>query len=325
MWAFGNDASIKSVDRQNILVVDDEAQVCDFLAEALTFLDHNVMTAKSGDEALKYLERQSYSIVIVDMDMPIMDGMDLIEIILGQIDKPPDIIAITGHTMQYKYTDVVAAGAVDFITKPFTIDELEAKVNRIIRERTMRRELESLAVRDHLTGLYNRRFFHKAAKREIVRASRYQTSLFLLYIDIDRFKEYNDTHGHNAGDIVLMQLAKILNCSIRSEVDSAFRFGGDEFTVLVTCANGALEKAPDQAAKVAHRIREKYNEHGLNPTSLSIGLAVYQSRTEDMDENIKDMMHRADRALYYVKSQLGGDNIYYEDHLEAPAVSSTFT
>lgn len=325
MLDFDSDTAIKSADRQKILVVDDEPQVCDFLAEALTFFDHSVVTAKSGDEALKYLERQSYSIAIVDMDMPIMDGMELIEIIVGQIDKPPDIIAITGHTMRYKYTDVVAAGAVDFITKPFTIDELEAKVNRIIRERTMRHELERLAVRDHLTGLYNRRFFQKVAKREIVRASRYQTSVFLLYIDIDHFKEYNDTHGHNAGDRALMQLAKILNCSIRNEVDSAFRFGGDEFTVLVTCANGALEKASVQAAKVAHRIREKYNEHGLSPTSLSIGLAIYRNRTGELDEDIKDMVHRADRALYHVKSQLGGDNIYYEEQLEAITVSSQFT
>jgi len=317
MMDFDSDTLIKSTHPQKILVVDDEPQVCDFLAEALTYLGHGVVTAGSGEEALKHLEDQEYSMVIADMDMPVMDGMELIKIIVNQINKSLDIIAITGHSMRYKYTDVVAAGAVDFITKPFTLNELEAKVNRIIRERTMRMELERLAVRDHLTGLYNRRFFQKVAKREVVRASRYQTSLFLLYIDIDRFKEYNDQYGHNAGDILLIQLAEILNSSVRSEVDSAFRFGGDEFTVLVTCLNGTNETAPDQAMKVANRIRKNYNERRLSPTSLSIGMALFHDKTEDMEEDIKDMIHRADRALYYVKSQLGGDDIHYDEQSEA--------
>ncbi|MCK8602895.1 GGDEF domain-containing response regulator [Desulfoferrobacter suflitae] len=312
MTTMENDVLMQPAVTQSILVVDDDEQVCEFLAEALTFLGHRVVTAENGEEALKLLRNDRFSIVIADMDMPVMDGMELIQHIVSDIKNAPAIIAITGHSMQYKYTDVVAAGAVDFITKPFTLDELEAKVNRIIRERTLLKELERLAVRDHLTGLYNRRYFHKVVKREVIRALRYDSSIFLLYIDIDHFKEYNDRHGHNAGDSLLVMLADILSSSIRDQVDSAFRFGGDEFTVLVTSLNGSDQAAVDQALKVAYRIRTKYNRQGLHPTSLSIGMALFQNKTDSIDEDIRNMIHRADCALYYVKNQLGGDSIHYD-------------
>ncbi len=135
--------------------------------------------------------------------------------------------------MKYKYTDVIAAGAADFITKPFTLNELEAKLNRLIRERCLRQELELLAVRDPLTGLYNRRFFRKWSGEEVVRALRYDHPLFLFFFDIDHFKAYNDQNGHQAGDVLLIQLAEVLKSSIREDVDTAFRYGGDEFTVLL--------------------------------------------------------------------------------------------
>jgi len=301
---------------QKILIVDDDQQVCDFLAEALSFLGHEVATAGEGSEALQRLQQGGFSLVIADMDMPVMDGMELIKNIVAEESAAPDIIAMTGHTMKYKYTDVVAAGAVDFIIKPFTLNELEAKVNRIIRERFMRSELERLAVRDPLTGLYNRRFFRKVVRREVVRASRYQTSLFMLYLDVDAFKEYNDQFGHGAGDDLLVRLADVLNSSIRHEVDTAFRFGGDEFTVLLTCLTGENEASLDHSLKVAQRIREKYNKLSFQPTSLSIGLAAFIEKTGDLEEDVEDWIHRADRALYYVKHKLNGDNIHFSGQSE---------
>lgn len=310
------DTDAARLNSQQILVVDDDQQVCDFLAEALAFLGHEVATASDGKVALQRLQNGRFSLVIADMDMPVMDGMELIKNIVAEEGGAPDIIAMTGHTMKYKYTDVVAAGAVDFIIKPFTLNELEAKVNRIIRERFMRTELERLAVRDPLTGLYNRRFFHNVVRREVVRASRYQTSLFMLYLDVDAFKDYNDRFGHGAGDVLLVSLAEVLNSSIRNEVDTAFRFGGDEFTVLLTCLTGEDETTLDHAIKVAQRIREKYNKLSLQPTSLSIGLAAFEEKTGDLDQDIEDLIHRADRALYYVKHKLKGDNIRVDGHSE---------
>lgn len=291
---------------QNILVVDDEEQVCDLLAEALTFMGHNVFTAGDGREAMEQIEKMPFAIVITDMDMPRMDGMDLIRHITTTRNGT-DIIAITGHTMKYKYTDVVAAGAADFITKPFTLNELEAKLNRLLRERYLREELEHLAVRDPLTALYNRRFFQKVIRKEVIRAERYEHSLFIFFCDVDRFKDYNDQQGHPAGDDLLVKLAEILKCSIRAGVDTAFRFGGDEFTVLLP----HLEQA--NAEKVAERIRQKYESLKLDPTSISIGVARYIKRSGETGRDIDDMIRRSDAALYHAKGVLGGNRIHFDE------------
>lgn len=291
---------------QKILVVDDEQQVCDVLTEALTYMGHEVSTAGDGEDALDKIERSPFNVVITDMDMPRMDGMELINRLVAKL-QGIDIIAITGHTMKYKYTDVVAAGAADFITKPFTLNELEAKLNRVVRERLLVEELERLAIRDHLTGLFNRRFFHSVVRKEAIRAMRYRHALFLFFFDIDRFKDYNDQKGHQAGDELLVRFARILETSIREDVDMAFRYGGDEFVAL-------LPHLPEeQAAGVAERIRENYNRLAMTPTTLSIGIAQYRSLGVSVDEDVDDLIRRSDRALYYAKNDLGRDNTHFDE------------
>lgn len=290
---------------QKVLVVDDERQVCDIIADALVYIGHDVVTAGDGEEALEKVGTDTYTIVITDMDMPKMDGMELIRH-LARDHASIDVIAITGHTMKYRYTDVVAAGAADFITKPFTLDELEAKLNRLIRERLLREELERLAIRDPLTGLYNRRFFQKVARTEAIRAVRYRHELYLFYIDIDLFKQFNDQNGHQAGDELLVRLADVLRASIREDVDTVFRFGGDEFTVL-------LPYLPtDQASMVAARIQKNYANERFDPTSLSIGIARYKTVNGNLDDDIADMVRRADMALYHAKTNLGRNSLYFD-------------
>ena len=292
-------------DSQSILVVDDEQQVCDILAEALTFMGHAVRVARDGLEALRALEESTFDIIITDMDMPRMDGMELIKNLVAERNGI-DIIAITGHSMKYKYTDVVAAGAADFITKPFTLNELEAKLNRLIRERHLRRELERLATRDPLTGLYNRRFFQRVIRSEAIRSTRYQHPLFLFFIDIDRFKDFNDQMGHQAGDDLLVKLAEVLRSSIREEVDTSFRYGGDEFTIL-------LPHLPvEQATIVAERLRKNFKDLDFAPTSLSIGIGRFLQRTDNVDHDVEDMIRRADMALYHAKHHLGRDCFFFD-------------
>jgi len=291
---------------QSILIVDDEQAIRDILAEALRLMGHHVETAGDGVEAVQKIEQEDFSIVITDMMMPRMDGMELIEYLVNN-RKWIDIIAITGHTMSYQYTDVIAAGAADFIAKPFTINELEAKLKRIFRERHLLEELERLAVKDPLTGLYNRRLFEKTARKEAGRAARYNHPLCLFYIDIDNFKEYNDLHGHQAGDQVLKEVARILTTIVRQNVDTAYRFGGDEFTLLLphlTC---------EAARKVASRIIEAYNRLQLEPTHLSIGGALYLHMTDNVDQNLDDLVRRSDRALFFAKHSLGGNGAHFDE------------
>ena len=291
---------------QDILVVDDEQSIREFLSEALERLGHRVQTACDGKAAIEKVKEGHFGIIITDMIMPRMDGMELIRYLVEN-QKGVNIIAITGHTMSYQYTDVIAAGASDFIAKPFTINELEAKLNRILRERRLLEELERLAVKDPLTGLYNRRLFRKVSRGEAFRSVRYHHPLCLFFFDIDNFKEYNDIHGHQAGDELLTRLAKVLSASVRKNIDTAYRFGGDEFTLL-------LPHLPGEAAmKVAGRIRDTYNKLGFQPTSLSIGVALFLSKTGDVDKDIDDMVQRSDRALYYAKHNLGGNDAHLDE------------
>ena len=292
---------------QKILVVDDEPQACDIISDALTSWGHKVEVAYDGSEAVDKIASMDFNIVITDMDMPRMDGMELVEHIVRNYAHI-DVIAITGHIMRYKYTEVVEAGAADFITKPFSLNELKAKLNRLIRERCLREQLERLAVHDPLTSLCNRRSFEENARREAMRAVRYHHTLFLFFMDIDNFKNFNDLYGHQAGDRLLIRVAALLTNSIRENVDLVYRYGGDEFIML-------LPHLPvDQAQRVAERICWKYNLLELKPTTLSIGIARFIEKSGSIDQDIEDMIQRADNALYTAKKDLGKNCVHVDNH-----------
>ncbi len=291
---------------QTVLVVDDEPQVCEILSDALISKGHRVETAGDGMEAIEKLKSAEFTIVITDMDMPRMDGMQLIEYIVKN-HAGVDIIAITGHVMRYKYTDVIEAGAADFITKPFSLDELEAKLNRVVRERDLREQLAKLAIRDPLTGLQNRRSVDGSARKEAIRTIRYQHSLYLFFLDVDNFKEYNDLYGHQAGDALLIETANLLLNSIRENIDSVFRFGGDEFVMLLP------HLTAEQALGVAERIRGKFNAVKLIPASLSIGIAEFMEKSGTIDQDIQDLIQRADAALYSAKKGNGKDRVCVDE------------
>ncbi|MGC8490494.1 MAG: GGDEF domain-containing response regulator [Syntrophobacteraceae bacterium] len=295
-----------AVPSQAILVVDDEPQACEIISDALSAWGHKVDIAYNGGEALEKIKVKDFTIVITDMDMPRIDGMELIEHVAREHSQI-DVIAITGHIMKYKYTEVVAAGAADFITKPFSLNELEAKLNRLIRERCLREELERLAVRDPLTSLHNRRSFEENARREAMRAVRYKHTLFLFFMDVDNFKQYNDVHGHRAGDGLLMKAGELLTGSIRENIDSVYRYGGDEFVML-------LPHLPvDQARGVAERISWKFNLLYSKPTAFSVGIARFIEKSGTIDQDIEDMILRADKALYTAKRDLDNNHVHVDE------------
>ncbi|MBW1682868.1 MAG: diguanylate cyclase [Deltaproteobacteria bacterium] len=271
-----------------ILVVDDEEAVREPLAEMLRFLGFRVQSRASGEEALKELEAKEYTFLLTDMKMPGMDGMELIE----QAKKAhPEltVIAMTGYSKGYRYIDVINAGATDFINKPFGVEELEAKIRRAASERDIRRELARLSITDSLTGLYNQRHFYSRLKEEITRATRQHHGLALILLDLDDFKIYNDTHGHLAGDELLQKLGTIINASIREGVDSGYRYGGDEFAVILIDADLQV------AAEIARRIEGTF--HKESGMSASTGFATFQKGM-----SAEDLVAEADRNLYSRKS-----------------------
>ncbi len=291
------------VNRQekSVLCVDDNQGIRDLLHEIISRLGHNITTALDGIDALEKLEDNVFDIVITDLNMPRMDGVKLIKRIKTDF-KNIDVIAITGYQMTYNYTDLIALGASDFISKPFKVNELEARINRIIRERELQAELERLSIRDGLTGLYNRRHYDYSLRYEAIRAFRQDYSLYLLFIDLDGLKTYNDKYGHQQGDDLLRQLAKVILANVRTEVDSAYRYGGDEFAVILPHANR------QQALMVAQRLLTKYNTRSLSSTSLSIGLAKLEGSRETLEEDLETLMKKADQALYLAKTK-GGNRV----------------
>lgn len=286
--------------KNKILIVDDDPVILKLMGTILCTIGYDCDTVADGLAAVEKLKKENFTVVITDMTMPNMDGMELLKHVR---DNYPwiDVIVVTGYTEAYSYTDVIKAGASDFISKPFNNDELEAKLNRVIREQQLIRKLEHLSMCDVLTDLYNRRCFDAKMQEEIPRAHRQGYPVFLVVADVDKFKEYNDEFGHPAGDVVLKTVAEIIVHSTRENVDWCFRYGGDEFTIIIPYTT--LE----QALQIAERILQRYRENEFSNTSLSIGMAQFVRHSgSSWSKDIDDLLLRADKALYKGKSEGGG-------------------
>lgn len=274
---------------ESALVVDDQESVRTPVAAMLKHLGFRAETAESGEEALEMLKEKPYTFLLTDIRMSGIDGLELIR---RTKKNHPEIcsIAMTGYSREFAYVDVINTGATDFVNKPFGIEELEAKIRRAIIERNTREELQRLSITDALTGLYNQRHFFARLNEEITRSKRQKSRFGLILFDLDDFKLFNDTLGHLAGDELLQKVGKVINGNIRQGVDLGFRYGGDEFAVMLIDADGATTEM------TAERIRERiWEECGIMASSGSV---LYQ---EPITAEI--MVKEADRRLYLSKKQ----------------------
>ena len=302
----------------SVLSVDDDEEMIGLLHEVVSQLGHVSVTAVDGVDALEKLGESEFDIIITDISMPRMNGIELTKRVKTDFEDI-DVVVVTGHQEEYKYTDVIEIGASDFISKPFNINELEAKINRIIRERELRAELKRLSIRDGLTSLYNRRYFDENLKREAIRAFRQRYGLFLLLVDVDNFKEYNDQFGHQKGDGLLKELARLMMFYSRDNVDSVYRYGGDEFAVIIPHAKH------EQAILVAQRLRNKFNTSKLGPAFLSMGMAQLAGGLKTLEQDLETLLRIADQHLYLAKNN-GGDQICtanQDSHLDNPPLNTS--
>jgi diguanylate cyclase (GGDEF)-like protein len=207
-------------------------------------------------------------------------------------------------------------GADDFVSKPVTPSEMRARIRSLLRKKALldtmarnyRRALDLSAI-DSLTGLFNHGYFYEYLGREIERASRYGHPVSLMMLDIDRFKDYNDTSGHPAGDRALRDISRIIQASIR-KTDLAARYGGEEFAVVLP------ETSLDGTRPLAERIRKAVEEYDFpgeellphGRMTISIGIAVYPEQAT----NVTDLVSAADQALYQVKRTGGNQVAEYE-------------
>ena len=272
-----------------ILVVDDEESVREPVVAMLEHLGFKADSAVSSEEALEMLTQKPYTFLLTDIRMPGIDGLELIK---RTKRTHPEIcsIAMTGYSREFNYVEVINTGATDFVNKPFVIEELEAKIKRAIIERNIRQELQRLSITDSLTGLFNQRHCYARLNDEIARAKRQKHNLALILLDLDDFKQYNDNFGHLAGDEILQNVGKVINNNVRQGVDSGFRYGGDEFAVVLIDADEVV------AEMMASRI-EKGIEEECGITASTGSVIFTDNLTAEM------LVEKADRRLYGSKDQ----------------------
>jgi len=300
-----------TTDCTKILLVDDDPAILEILSEMMAIFGYEHETARDGLEAIEKLKQGFFHIVLTDMKMPGMDGMELLKYISSNYPNIK-VMVLTGFDRTYSYTDVIKAGASDFISKPFNTDELEAKINRLVREIELLRQLEILSISDGLTGLYNRRYFDSKIFEEVRRAHRQNHDLFLALLDVDNLKEINDKYGHLAGDKLLRSVGDLIKHCIREDVDWPFRYGGDEFCVILT------QVSQEQALITSERFIQSFDEKKLPMTGLSIGLAKFiRSKGKQWIEDIADLIRRADKALYTAK-QTGRNRVVVDKADDKP-------
>jgi two-component system, cell cycle response regulator len=292
----------QSVNEAKVLIVDDDEAIRESMNEFVDMSGYQSLTSVSAEEALERLASEAVDVVITDIMLPGMDGLELTDRIKKEFDI--DVIVMTGYSGDYSYEEAISKGASDFVFKPVRFEELLLRLRRVLKERRLTQErvqmldkLKRLSITDGLTKLYNSRYFYNQLKAEIDRTSRYQRPLSLLLMDIDQFKEYNDSFGHLEGDKVLLRLGQVIRSCLR-KMDSAYRYGGEEFTVILPETEG------DEAATVAERIRSSVSAEIFYPRSrdekfnitISIGVTEYIH-----DEEIAIFVQRADKAMYLSK------------------------
>jgi len=296
----------------NVLVVDDEEVIREVLKEVLTEAGYKVWTAKDGEEAIEKMKEAQFSVVITDIKMPGMDGVQVTRK-FKELDSDTEVVVITGYASIDSAVSVLKEGAYDYITKPFNVDEIKIVVGRaaehykLLQEAKEKEKYKQLAIVDALTGVYNRRYLDETLPREIERAKRYEHPLGLLMIDIDYFKRFNDSEGHLAGDWALKKVAQLIAGNVRG-TDLVFRYGGEEFVVLLP----ETDKAG--SVSVAQRIknsvsRAEFLDSKIMPTrhlTVSIGIAVFP---EDAQTSLT-LIDKADSSLYAAK-RLGRNRICF--------------
>jgi len=286
-----------------ILIVDDDDTVRYLMNEFIeTVGGYRTSTASDAEEAIALLDANNdFQVVITDIMMPGMDGLELTEKIKKDYD--PDVIVMTGFSGDYSYEDAIDKGASDFVFKPVRVEELLLRIKRVLRERTLKKELQALAITDGLTRLYNSRHFYNELEAEATRSVRYNHTLSLLIFDIDNFKLYNEKYLHMGGDKVLSRMGQIVRSCLR-RTDSAYRYGGDEFTVILPETNGL------EAITVARRIKSSVAAEDFVPENgKSVKISISMGVTEYCpDEKLSAFIKRADRALLTSKQQ-GRDKI----------------
>jgi two-component system cell cycle response regulator len=307
------------MEKNKVLIVDDEQEVTNLIQEALQREGYATDVAYDGEAALVKFEKNKPDLVILDVNLPKVDGFTVCKKIKENKTFVP-VIIVTGKLISVNdKIEGLKIGADDYLTKPFDIAELKARISAMSRLKNMYKELDllnchlaQLSIHDSLTEVYNRRYLIERMEAEIKRAIRAKSVISAMLIDLDDFKPLNDNYDHLFGDAILKKIAKFLKNNIR-QTDILARYGGDEFFIITPDTNkkGTFVLASKLIKKI-EKIYFKAQDIKVKVT-ISAGISSFNGRAvkgkfvsvQALRAMCKKLINDADKALYAAKDEGG--------------------
>lgn len=300
----------------NILIIENQPVVRDHLTRVITAMQFNHECVDSGETALQLMSEKNIDMVILNLEMPGLDGLETTLLIRETLEpRWIPIIFITGKNDDQKVLEGIDAGGDDYLIHPFSDSILKAKIIALQRIASMQQNLEALvgelvelSEKDGLTQLLNRRAFTEKAKQSLNHSERQRHSCALIMLDIDHFKLYNDNYGHAEGDQCLKMVADCLKRSIHRKSDLLGRYGGEEFIIFLPEAS--LDAAQVVAERLLTNVRKAALPHQASLVSDHVSISIGIS-TSEPGSTLDKLILAADKNLYQAKRN--GRNRYVCD------------
>lgn len=302
----------RTAGKTRILLVERQDAQASVMRSLLESRDHEVVVAEDGMAVFKSIETHNPDIILLDHLLPDLDSVQICRRLKQNREtRGIPIIMLSDKNSTSDKIAGLTAGADDYVLKPCEDDELSALICARLRTKSewddlkrktrqlqeMLTRVETLAHLDSLTGLYSRRRFEMIFAMEFKRAIRHELPLSCLVLDIDHFKEVNDTYGHQAGDQVLREMVKIIRQGIREEIDTPARWGGEEFIILSpnTLKENALIFGERIRRAVSH---QRFSGIGNRTITVSIGIAGIP---DPAIKTMEQLIHASDLSMYDAK------------------------
>ena len=288
--------ALKNYDT-TVLIVDDSSVYRQMLRNSLEQMHLKIIEATDGQQALDIINSGMYDIplLITDNVMPKLDGIELTFKLREKYSKAQlGIIAMSSSEKEDIISKFLKFGANDFINKPFTHNEVATTINSILETLNLFEQINDMANKDFLTGAYNRRYFFESGSAIFSKARRKDSPIAVAMLDIDKFKNINDTHGHDIGDIAIKEVKRILDSNLRQS-DLMARFGGEEFCILLE------DISYEDVQKLFEKIRKSFEDNIIDADGTQISYTVSLGIQYGMADSLEEMVRLSDEALYYAK------------------------
>ena len=297
-----NNAKIK------VLIVDDSPVFIKKIEKLILRYKLISYTANNSEEALKVLKSNpDIKLVLTDYYMPIMNGLELTRKIRKKYTKDElGIIVLSDNDDKKASTKVLKYGANDFLDKKFSNDEFFARISANLEILELFEDANNKANRDFLTGMYNRRYLFQTGVQKYDKANKNNKNFAIVIIDIDKFKNINDTHGHDIGDIAIKEVAIILNKHFNDYDNLIARLGGEEFCILIS------KKKVDEVKEILEEVRKDFELNIIKVKNLEIKYTVSIGCSFNFGESMDEMIQSADNSLYVAKDN-GRNQVRYRD------------